>query len=98
MNITHKLNTEITNVTASTPGYEITTNCQSVLFVNTGTDDVKLFFNGNDANHYEMQPGAMLTIDVNSNNEMITDMIKVEFSTSKAPNLKIVKQTKHLIL
>ena len=98
MNITHKLNTELINVTANTTGYNIITNCQSLFFVNTGADTAKLHFNGDDTNSYELEPGAMLTIDVNGKDEMITDKIKVLFVSSKMMNLKIVKQTKQLIL
>ena len=98
MNITHKLNTEVINVTANTTGYDITTNCQSVFFVNTGADTAKLHFNGDDTNFYELESGAMLTIDVNGKDEMIMDRIKVLFVSSKMANLKIVKQIKQLIL
>jgi len=98
MTITHKLNTEVINVTDNTPGFDILTDCQSVFFVNSGADTVRLHFNDDNTNFYELEPGAMLTIDVNTNNEMITDRIRVLFVSSKMMNLKIVKQTKHLIL
>lgn len=98
MNITHELKTEVINITADTAGFDVTTNCQTVFFVNTGADTVNLHFNEDDTNSYELEPGAMLTIDVNGKDEIITDRIKVLFASSKLMNLKIVKQTKKLIL
>jgi len=97
MNITHALKIKVEDVTASTGGFDIETNCQSVLYINTGEDKAKLFFNNNEVEFYEMQPGAILTIDVNGKSEMVNDKVKVFFESAKAPKLKILKQFKTII-
>jgi hypothetical protein len=97
MIITHQLHTEITDITTSTAGFDIEVKCQAAFFVNTGDSIVKLYFNDNTTNYYQMEPGAMLTLDINNPGEIIYEKIKVEFDFGRNPVLKIMQQFKTII-
>ena len=97
MIVTHKLHTEIINITSSTAGFDVELKCQAAYIINNGDATATLYFNNDNNNSYIMEPGAMLTMDINYEHEILGDEIKVEFDSGKSPNLKILKQIKSII-
>jgi len=96
MEITHSIKTSAQSFTGSTAGFDITTECHAVLIDNTGDDDVKIYFN-NEALYYLLKSGTGLPIRVDSDNELIRDVMKLEFVTINNPLVNTLRQTKAII-
>ncbi len=95
--ITHKLLSSVVNKTSDSTGFDITTNCHSVMFDNNGSDDAKLYFNNDETNYYLLKSGSSLSIKSDVSGEYITDIVKVVFVTNTDPLINILKQTKEVV-
>ncbi len=97
MAITHNVKTSVRNIVASTAGFDIDTNCHALLIDNNGDDNVRIFFNNDAVNYYLLKAGSALPVKTDNEDEIITDVIKIQFVTEVNPLVNILLQTKALI-
>jgi len=97
MELTHELKNNAQAILANTFGYTITTECQSVMIDNNGSDDAKIYFNNDDVNYYLLKAGTALPIRTDNQHEILRDIMKIEFVTTVDPLINILKQNKTMI-
>ena len=97
MELTHELKNQATSITATTNGFTIETNCHALIIDNNGQDDARIYFNEDNDNFYLLKAGTTLPIKTDNENEIIRDSIKIEFPSTQAPLVNIIKQTKSII-
>ena len=97
MELTHELKNKAMSIVANTDEFTIETNCHALIIDNNGQDDVKIYFNGDNANYYLLMAGTTLPIKTDNENEIIRDTIKIEFTSTLSPLVNIIKQTKSII-
>ena len=96
MEITHKIKTSAQSLSTGTAGFDIETNCHSLLIDNLGSDDVKVDFN-HEPTYYLLKSGSGLPLNVDGSCELLRDVIKLEFVTETAPLVNILRQKKSII-
>lgn len=97
METIHGLFTSALTITENTDGFEIETNCHSVLIDNIGEDDAKIYFNNEEVDYALLKAGLALPINTDNEHELIADVIKIEFLSTRLPLINIIKQTKRLL-
>ncbi len=97
MELTHELKNKAMSIVANTGGFTIETGCHALIIDNNGQDDVRIFFNGDNDNYYLLKAGTTLPIKTDNENEVLGDTIKIEFASTQAPLVNIIKQTKSII-
>ncbi len=96
MEITHELKNSAMSIAADT-AFDIQTNCHAIILDNNGQDDAKVFFNQDMINYYLLKAGTTLPVKTDNENEIIRDVLKIEFVTRHAPLINILRQTKNII-
>jgi hypothetical protein len=96
MEITHELKNSAISLTGNTD-FVIQTNCHAMILDNNGQDDAKVYFNFDVNNFYLLKAGTSLPVRTDNENEIIRDILKIEFVTNVSPLVNVLRQNKTMI-